>query len=146
MKKVNIWLAVLCSICAVLAWNYGGDLEGTEFSGGRTTGPLLHAFDLGTLLFIVAVMLSFFFRRVAAFAALSAAILCLPLYIYFTAPGPFRRIFRGEYSVPAPSNFVWNRWAVLGILAIVATTLIAFRGLWVAGRPDTQARNLTPDA
>jgi hypothetical protein len=42
----------------------------SEFSGGRLTGPLLKMADIGFLLFLVALRLTFFFRRVAAGIAL----------------------------------------------------------------------------
>ena len=85
--------------------------EGTEFIGGWLTGPLLNLYDVGTFLFVPALLLAFFFRRIAAAFALTASLLCLPLYLYFVAPGPFRSVFRGEYSVPLQASFVWNSWA-----------------------------------
>src|SRR5229473_3164725 len=85
-------------------------LEGTEFGGGRLTGPLLTLYDVGALLFILALLLVFFYRRIAAAITILASLLCLPIYFYFTAPGPFRRVFRGEYKVPLQANFVWDRW------------------------------------
>lgn len=127
MKKANIWLAGSCLVCAILLWTYGSDLEGTEFSGGRITGPLLNAVDLGLILFVAALLLSLFYRRLAAIAALVASLLCLPLYIYLIAPGPFRRVFPGEYSAPTLSNFVWNRSAMLAILSILVAAFLAIR-------------------
>ena len=29
----------ICLLCAALTWRYAAGLEGTEFSGGRITGP-----------------------------------------------------------------------------------------------------------
>src|SRR5690242_7255654 len=97
-----------CLACVLVALRYSSGLDDSEFSGGRITGPILDLFDGGTLLLALAGILSFFLHRVAAAAALIATLLCLPLYIYFTAPGPFRAVFHGEYSVPYPSYFVWN--------------------------------------
>ena len=127
MKKPTLGLAVLCLLCAILVWTYGSDLEGTEFSGGSITGRLLDMKDVGTFMFIPALLLTFFYRRIAAAIAIAASLLCLPLYLYFTAPGPFRWVFRGEYSVPEPTNFVW-RWP--GIVAIIALVMAASFGVW----------------
>jgi hypothetical protein len=53
--------AAACLLCAIMVWNYGIGLEGTEFSGGRVTGPLLDLYDIGSILFILAVLLTFSF-------------------------------------------------------------------------------------
>src|SRR5215470_16381052 len=76
-------------------------LEGTEFSGGKLTGPLLQMNDIGTLLFIVTLLVVWFAPRIAGIMSTVAAFLCLPLFLYFTAPGIFYRIFtRYQFSVP----------------------------------------------
>lgn len=67
---------------------------------------------------MLALVLTFVRPRIAAALAIVASLLCLPLYLYFTAPGPFRRVFGGEYSVPLQANFVWDRSAVLGVLTV----------------------------
>jgi len=95
MQKLTtqkLWLDVGCVLCAVLTWKYPTGLEGTEFSGGQITGPMLNMFDIGTLLFVLALATTFLFPRIASIVALLASLLCFPLYFYFTAPGPFRRI------------------------------------------------------
>jgi hypothetical protein len=53
-------------LSAILVFNYGARLEGTEFSGGRVTGPLLEMSEFGALLLIVAAALTFFYVRIAA--------------------------------------------------------------------------------
>src|SRR5713101_6278311 len=95
-NKQNLWRATMCLLCAVFTWSMFGPLEGTEFSGGSITGPLLHLYDVGTLLFVLALILTFVRLRLAALIGVTASLLCLPIYLYFTAPGPFRRVFRGE--------------------------------------------------
>jgi len=52
--------------------------------------------DLGSLLFLVALLMTMFFPRVAAAIALVAALLCLPFYLYILMSGPYRQIFKGE--------------------------------------------------
>jgi hypothetical protein len=104
------------------------NLEGTEFSGGKLTGPLLHMSDIGTLLFVIALLLVWFFRRVAATVSLIGALLCLPLFLFFTVPGLFYHLFnRYEFKVPLRANVVWNSWAVLGILAVVMALYLNLR-------------------
>src|ERR1700730_7122881 len=104
--KEKLGQAAICLLCIILVWNYRSDLEGTEFSGGWLTGPLLDMKYVGSFMFILALLLTLPYRRIAAAIATVASLLCLPLYLYFTAPGPFLWAFRGEYSVPASTTFV----------------------------------------
>jgi hypothetical protein len=138
-RKTKLTQAAACLLSAVVVWRYGSDLEGTEFSGGWLTGPLLDMEDAGFLLFVLALPLTFFYRRIAAAATLIACLLCLPLYLYFTAPGPFRWVFRGEYSVPLEASFVWNTWAIIGIVALAIAAYVGVRSLLFTG--DSQSRN-----
>ena len=112
-------------ICIILLWKYGPGVEGTEFSGGRITGLLLHSNELGALLFIVALLLTLFYRRVAAVIGIVAALLSLPLYFYELAPGPFRWLSRGQYSVPLSASFVWTKWNIAGVLALALALCIS---------------------
>jgi len=96
-------------------------------------------FDAGTLLFLGALVLTLFYLRIAAAIALAACLSCLPLYLYFAAPGPFRGVFRGEYSVPAPSNFVWNGWTMAGILSIFAAAYVCSRSFSILRRERLEA-------
>lgn len=129
--KDKLGLAAMCLLCVILLWKYAFGLEGTEFSGGRLTGPLLDMEDIGAFLFIPALLLTFWYPRVAAAIAIVASFLCLPLYLYFTAPGPFRWICRGQYSVAAPANFVWIRSAIAGITALALAAYVGIRTLLI---------------
>lgn len=139
LRTNKLCLAANCLLCAIVVWRYGADLEGTEFIGGWLTGPLLNLYDVGTFLFVPALLLAFFFRRIAAAFALTASLLCLPLYLYFVAPGPFRSVFRGEYSVPLQASFVWNSWAALGILTLVVATCVSLWNLATPARASKSA-------
>ena len=121
-------------LCAAIAWRFMWDLEGTEFSGGRITGRLLEMESLAGLLFLLALPLTFFFRRVAAAIAFLGCFLCLPLYLYFTAPGPFRSIVRGDWKVPLTTNFVWDWWSLAGFMALILTIFASLRGSSVRDR------------
>jgi hypothetical protein len=94
--------------------------------------------DIGSLLFVLALLLTFFYRRTAAAITLIACLLCLPLYFYFTAPGPFRWVFRGEYSVPLQANFVWNKWDIAGIVALTIAACLGVRSLLFAADPEAR--------
>jgi len=132
--KQKLWQAIGCLVCVVLTWAYADDLGASEFSGGRVTGPVLTMFDSGTLLFVAALVVTFLYPRVAAVIALAASLLCLPLYLYFTAPGPFRWVFRGEYKVPLQASFVWSKWAIAGILSLGVTDYVCLHNLSVLSR------------
>ncbi len=105
-------------------------LDGSEFVGGRITGPVLDLADAGLLLFGLSLLLLFWFPRVSAAIAIVASVLVSPLFLYFVAPGPFHRMFKGEWSVPLSSNFVWNTWAVLGIFAVVAALFVSAQSFY----------------
>lgn len=137
----RLTLVAICLFCAIMVCTYSGDLGASEFSGGRVTGPLLSVYDTGSLMFIFAIPLTFFFRRIAAALIVLASLLCLPLYFYFTTPGPFRRLFPWKYVVPLKFNFVWNRWAIFGILALAVAACVGIRGLLISaeGKPQHSA-------
>jgi hypothetical protein len=118
-----------CLVCIVVAQRNSFELGGTEFSGGNVTGSILDSLEIGSLLFVLALVLTFVRPRIAAALVIVASLLCLPLYLYFTAPGPFRRVFGGEYSVPLRANLVWDRSAIVGMLAVAVAICICIRNL-----------------
>jgi hypothetical protein len=133
--------ATSCLLCILVWWrneSWVAPLTGTEFSGGWLTGPLLNGYIIGGLLFAPALLLAFFFRRIAAVIAIVASLLCLPLYLYFTAPGPFRRVFRSaEFEAPLRASFIGNKWAIIGILVLVIAMYMHLRGFIVAKNAKT---------
>jgi hypothetical protein len=130
--KQELWQAASCLLCLAMAWVHLDYLGNSEFPGGWLTGSLFTLADYGSDLFIPAVVLTFFFRRIAGGVAVMASLLCLPLYLYFIAPGPFRWIFKGEYSVPLRANFVWNTWAMAGIASLIVAIVICLRSFSAA--------------
>lgn len=100
-------------------------LDGSEFSGGRVTGPILTMADVGLIAFVVALLLAYPLPRISSLITLLASLLSFPLLLYFIAPGPFRAVFRGEYSVPLESNFVWHRWSLEPAIVILIVTAIS---------------------
>jgi hypothetical protein len=126
----NLSQAANCLLCAALAWKYGFLLDGTEFMGGTITGLILKMSTIGILIFLVAMPLAFLpRRRISGLVTLVASSLCLPLYLYFTLPGPFRWVFRGQYKIPLQANVVWDTWSIVGILAIMIASGFGLRDL-----------------
>jgi hypothetical protein len=136
--KQKLWQAASCVLCAAVTWRIPAALAGSEFSGGLLTGSLLTLYESGTYLFLLALLMTFVYERIAAGIALTASLLCVPLYLYFEVPGLFRRVANGEYSIPLQANFVWDKWAIIGMLALAVAVYVCLRGL-VVTRTKLQA-------
>lgn len=117
------WQAIGSILCLVITCRLTWSLDGTEFSGGRITGPLLNMVDAAILLFALS-LVGLWWRRVSAVVALAATLLCLPMSVLFLAPGPFRRVVGGIWSVPLQSNFDWSPWTIAWPIALLATMLV----------------------
>ena len=117
-RKMKLWQAGSCVLCAAINRRYKIDLWGTEFSGGWVTGRLLDFKVAGDLLLLLATPMTFVFRRIAAAIILLAGLLCLPLYLLFTAPGPFRTLVGGEWKTPLSANWAWDWWTIVGIATV----------------------------
>jgi hypothetical protein len=129
-------------ICLFLALQITSGLEGTEFSGGWLTGPLLSMADTGTALFVVSFVLTFVFPRVAAAIGLASSVLCLPLYWFFIAPVPFAQVFAREHELkdqPTP-GFHWHMWPVSGLLALAVTLYFCIRRVAATSRKQIPHR------
>jgi hypothetical protein len=117
-----------CVLCVIIGIKYSAPLDGTEFGGGSVTGPVLTVHSVSLVLFVVSAIVIFASRGGATIIALVACLLSLPLYLYFTVPGLFRRVFLGEYSVPLSASVVWDTWALAGIAAICVLTIVTLTG------------------
>jgi hypothetical protein len=95
-QKEKTLQAIACLTCTVVLWFHLDDFGASEFSGGRLTGPLFKMADLGSVLFLLALLLTFFLRRTAATIALAATLLCFPFYLYVLMQGP-------TDGIPAPA-------------------------------------------
>jgi hypothetical protein len=127
LSKEQMTQAVACIACVVVFWVRGDDFGASEFSGGWLTGALLRMADLGALFFLVALVLTFFLRRAAAIIAFVAALFCLPFYLYILMPGPYRSLFKGEYSVPLNRSFHWDTWAAVGVFSLLFVAVLSLR-------------------
>jgi hypothetical protein len=107
-------------------------VDGSEFAGGRITGPVLDLGDAGLLLFGLSLLLLFWFPRASAAIAAVASLVVSPLLLYIVARGPFRRVFRGEWSVPLNSN----PWAIFGIVAVLAALFVSAQSFYGLLRQD----------
>jgi hypothetical protein len=93
LGKRRVWQAAICLLCVVVAQRNSLGLEGKEFSGGRVTGRVLDLSDAGSLLFVLALFLTFAYPRVAA----AIAIVALPSLLLLS-----------HGSWPLPSGFSWG--------------------------------------
>src|SRR5438477_4952637 len=125
--KQEFWQGASCLLCLAVAWIRLDDIGASEFIGGRVTGPQFTMAECGSFLFMPALILTFFYRRIAAGIVLMASLLCLPLYLYFIAPSPFRWVFKGEQTVPRQGSFVWNNWAIAGITSLIVAIVLCLR-------------------
>src|SRR6202049_3847259 len=125
--KEELWQAIACLGCTVVLWVHLDDFGASEFRGGRLTGPLFEMADLGSLLFLLALLLTFFLRRTASAIAIASTLLCFPFYLYVLMPGPYRWIFKGEYSVPLNHPFHWDNWAVVGVVSVLLVATLSLR-------------------
>lgn len=120
MKKLDRRqvLRAMCYVASVIITiAYVTDVEGTEFSGGYLTGSLLSMAMDGALLFILALILGFWYVRLAATLGLLSSLLCLPIHFYFVAPVPFAELFAPghEFMVQPSAEFHWQKWVLLTI-------------------------------
>jgi hypothetical protein len=91
------------------------------------TGPIFALFESGILAFALATLLTFMYRRVAAVMGIAASLLCVPLFLYYTAPGLFRFIFKGEWKGPLEASFVRDTWAMAGMLTLAVAVFVSVR-------------------
>lgn len=126
----KMWQAIAYLATTAVLWIRLDVFGASEFGGGWLTGPLLKMAELGSLLFLLALLLTFFLRRIAATIALGATLLCFPLYLYVLMPGPCRQIFKGEYSVPLNRPFHWDNWAVVGVLCLLFVVTLSLRSYY----------------
>jgi hypothetical protein len=131
MKKPQLSLALSCLVGVIVALQNTKVLVGTEFSGGWLTGPLLSIAEVGMVLFLLAFGVAFVHQRVASAIGLASSLLCLPLYLYLIAPVPFTKLFGlgHEFKVQPTGGFHWDRWAIMGVIALAATIYVCLRGL-----------------
>lgn len=129
MKKTiqSAFLATAYVLCALAAWNSSEDLIGTEFSGGRVTGPMLDGSLIAALAFVLAVITTFISRRIASMLALLAIAISLPLYLFRVFPRIFVQVVGGEWANPPTEVFVWHPWPVTGLLASTLVASVCWR-------------------
>ena len=120
----------LIVVSASLVWYRFLGLDGSEFSGGWLTGPILNLHFSGALLVTLALPILFVYPRASAAMTLAAVLCCLPLHLYFLIPGFFHRLFPGEYSVTARSYFEFSSldfWSVMALSGLTLVSLAAVR-------------------
>jgi hypothetical protein len=136
--SVKLWQSATVLLCIIVIWRYGAKLQGTEFSAGSVTGTLLSMKEVGALLLVLTLPLTYRYRRFAAALAIGASLLCLPLFVYLTAPVLSRWLFVGEYSAARPRNFVWNNWGIAGITSLALVTFVGIRSVISRATPEAR--------
>jgi hypothetical protein len=126
-RNRNVLQLAAIALSAGIALWFDSSLEGSEFSGGSFTGPLLYIHGLGAILLLLALCLMFKFRRAAAAIVFLALLLCLPIYILFVAPGPVRYLVGGEWKTVLRVNFVWDPSAIAGTVTLILSAILAAR-------------------
>src|SRR5258708_22014660 len=128
-KHYAVAQAACYGVSFIAGFVFGLPMEGWEFSGGSVTGRLMAAQDWSLLIFILALLVTFWFRRVGAALGIVASVLSLPLYLYFVFPRPFQALTGGIYSMPATRYFAWNSPAVLCVAIAAVTIAVCVKGL-----------------
>jgi hypothetical protein len=125
LNRQNVWPAIAFLACTGVLWVHLNNFEDSEFSGGWLSGKILTMAEVSVPLFLCALVCTIFLPRIAAIVGLVATALCLPFYLYVVMPGPYRRIFQGEYSFPLQREFAWNFWGVTGIVTLILAALFS---------------------
>jgi hypothetical protein len=130
VPREKIWQAGACLACIGVLWAQLDAYGASEFRGGWLTGTLFGMAELSSILFLVAFVLTFFLRRIAATITLAAVAICFPFYLYVLMPGFYLWMFKAESFMPRtrPLYWVyWNTWAVLGIISLLFAAILSFR-------------------
>jgi hypothetical protein len=102
--KKEVLQAASYVLCVVVAWTQADRVDGSEFVGGRVTGPIFSLFESGLLVFALAIILTFLYRRVAAVMGIAACLFCFPLYLYFrlqVRSALYSEVYTQSHSNPA---------------------------------------------
>ena len=146
LSRQRVLQAIACLACVGVLWIHLDDFGASEFPGGRLTGKLFTMADNSSVLFFGAFLLTFFFPRAAAAVAWTASLLCLPFYLYILMPGPYRWVFKGEYSVPLRRPFTWNTWAVIGVVSLLLAAILSARSLLQKTNQNVYGRRIGASA
>ena len=130
MDKKKIVQSASYLVCAAVAFAVPNNLVESEFSIGLVSGALLRLHNLGTWLFVLAILVALLYRRIAAVEALVAVLFCAPLCFYLLAPGLFQSVLPGDYSVGPPRGFSLAGWAVLSLVSFAAAIYVSVRAFY----------------
>jgi hypothetical protein len=129
LQKIQWWQVGACLACLLAVWPRLNALGSSEFSGGSATGVLFTLCDRGSWLLVAAALVTFVHPRMAAVAAFAACLICAPLYLYFLAPGLFRRILGGQWTTALPEAYRWDFCAIVGMVTLAVAVSICVRSL-----------------
>ncbi len=139
MKPLRFTYCGSLLVAMLLAFRFTLPLEASELSGASLTGRILDIFSwaLGGLL--LALLVALVLPRVAAVIGLIASLLSVPLLFYAMAPGPFRSLFPGNYSVPLQSRFACDAASITTSLGFLAVLVLSLMLLYSRGRIEKRA-------
>ena len=63
LNKQKVWQAAAFLACVCVLWLRLDDFSASEFRGGRLTGKLFTMTEFGSMLFLAAFLLTFFFHE-----------------------------------------------------------------------------------
>lgn len=121
LVRQSLLQVVSIVVGAAVSWYRFLGLDGTEFSGGWLTGPMLNVQFSGTIIITTALLIAFVYRRVSAWITLAAALLCLPLHLYFLVPGAWPGVSKN----PVQRLFHFNSLDFWSVTALVVAACIA---------------------
>jgi hypothetical protein len=99
LGRQKLLQAASCLVCVVVAQRNSFGLGGTEFSGGHLTGPILDSLEIGSLLFVLPLVLTFVRRCGFGYRGFSALLATLSL-LHRSGPLP-SNVWRGVLSSSA---------------------------------------------
>jgi hypothetical protein len=87
--------------------------------------------DIGTVLFVLAFIVTFMYPRIAVAIGLASSLLCLPLYLHFMTPVPFNQVFGfgHQFKVRPSGGLHYNQWATGGVLTLAIAIYLSFAAL-----------------
>ena len=119
--------AMSCFLCAGVGWINHTGLDEPLFASFALTGTLIRLLLAGSILFGAAGAATLASRRLGGAAAVVAAVLCAPAYLYVLDPALFGSLAPTPRVGLPGDSYVLGEWAGLGLLTLVVMTFAYLR-------------------